>query len=207
MTHARSNPSLMTCYNHEPLPERARRVLEFLTASRLKENATLEVPLSVLQARLDLSRWDVVYGLGKLLLAGIIRFRLVKDDEWLLQVVLKGRDATSSAMILRNSYSKETGRSTGIKIFNRSADTGRNDRGKEKGVEGEKEREISGSDLAQALGEPELAAYYEKLTKTYPVHLVLKALKATLAFPAERIQKSRAALFKHTLDQYAKRHK
>ena len=58
--------------------------------------------------------------------------------------------------------------------------------------------------IAEALGDQSNVELYSLIARTIPSITVQRALDETLAVPAERIRKSRAALFIHLIRKYAK---
>ena len=58
-------------------------------------------------------------------------------------------------------------------------------------------------ELAFSLNDPECLSLYESYTQTYPESLLRKILGEVLEVPAERIKKSRGALFTYLLKKYA----
>ena len=58
--------------------------------------------------------------------------------------------------------------------------------------------------IAEALGEKSNIELYLLIARTVPSITIQRALDETLAVPAERIRKSRAALFIHLIRKYAK---
>lgn len=58
--------------------------------------------------------------------------------------------------------------------------------------------------IAEALGDQSNIELYSLIARTVPSLTIQRALDETLAVPAERIRKSRAALFIHLIRKYAK---
>lgn len=58
--------------------------------------------------------------------------------------------------------------------------------------------------IAEALGDQSNVELYFLIARTVPLTTIQRALDETLAVPAERIRKSRAALFIHLIRKYAK---
>lgn len=58
--------------------------------------------------------------------------------------------------------------------------------------------------IAEALGDQSNIELYALIARTIPSITIQRALDETLAVPAERIRKSRAALFIHLIRKYAK---
>lgn len=58
--------------------------------------------------------------------------------------------------------------------------------------------------IAEALADQRNVELYSLITRTVPSITIQRALDETLAVPAERIRKSRAALFIHLIRKYAK---
>jgi hypothetical protein len=58
--------------------------------------------------------------------------------------------------------------------------------------------------IAKDLDSHEGLAYFEKLCSNYPQKIILQSLKEAKAIPAEKIKKSRSALFVYLVKKYAK---
>jgi hypothetical protein len=60
-------------------------------------------------------------------------------------------------------------------------------------------------EIAQGLGEEEYLPVYQRLVRRYPEGLVRRAYEKTLEVPAEKIRKSKGAIFNYLLKQYARK--
>jgi len=64
--------------------------------------------------------------------------------------------------------------------------------------------ELAGQ-IARDLGEAEDISFFRILIKRYPEALIRRAHEQTLKIPAEKIRKTRGALFLYLLKKYARR--
>lgn len=58
-------------------------------------------------------------------------------------------------------------------------------------------------EIASALEEPTNQPYFEEMCRRYPDHIIQRSLVEAQAFPAEKIKKSRGALFAYLVKKYA----
>jgi len=66
--------------------------------------------------------------------------------------------------------------------------------------------DISGlaHEIALALEEPDNQLYFEELCRRYPAHIIQRSLEEARAVPAEKIKKSRGALFAYLVKKHAR---
>lgn len=69
-----------------------------------------------------------------------------------------------------------------------------------------KVHDVSGlaHEIAAALEEPDNQPYFEELCRRYPAHIIQRSLEEARAVPAEKIKKSRGALFAFLVKKYAR---
>jgi hypothetical protein len=60
-------------------------------------------------------------------------------------------------------------------------------------------------EIAKGLGEDEYLPVFRKLVRKYPEDVVRRAYERTLEIPAERVRKSRGALFNYLIKQYGRK--
>lgn len=73
-----------------------------------------------------------------------------------------------------------------------------------KGFKPETKEELLAMDLAEGLRDRKSFSFYKKLSKSYPENLLRKVLGEVKEIPDCKIKKSRASLFTHLIQKYAK---
>ena len=60
--------------------------------------------------------------------------------------------------------------------------------------------------IAQGLGEAEYVTIFRSLVMHYPEAMIQRAYEEALAIPAEKVRKSRGAIFNYLVKKYAHQH-
>ena len=66
------------------------------------------------------------------------------------------------------------------------------------------DQEELAQEIAKGLGEEQLLPIYRSFVRRYPEEVVRRAYQETIAFPAERIHKTRGAVFNYLLKKYVR---